>query len=1043
MNALALMATLGLDSSEYEKGLGESKKNANDFARSLKKILGGIAIGAALKKTLDGVVAITKAAVNAYKSYEQLAGGIETLFGNGGKTFDEFVKSASTSLYKMGQRGEDVKKLQEELIKNGYDIGESGADGIYGPKTQAAFDAYAKAGGQMVKDAYANMDKAQELVMKNADEAYMTAGLSANQYMETAMSFSASLLQSLSGDTEKAAEKTDLAIRDMSDNANKMGTDMGMIQSAYAGFAKQNYTMLDNLKLGYGGTKTEMERLLADAEKISGVKYDISSYADIIDAIHVVQENMGITGTTAKEAEHTIEGSLNSTKAAWENLMVAFGTGKDVKKAFANFTKSAKNVLKNVAPVVKNALTGIGEMVQELGPVIIEELPGLIEDLLPGLLTAVGSLLGALARSLPRLLGAVWNGAKTALNSFGAWLEEQSPILGGVFNGILETVDRISEDIESLLNGEKTLGEVISGWFEDAQKKIEEIDWEATGFFIKNKILGAVQWISNNLRGYFDDAVRKIKEIDWKQLGSDIWEFIKNGFTSVGKFLQDLFSDATDDGDWTVVADKIVEAIKAGIKAAGDFISGIILPDDPDEDGIFEYAGKLLRKINDLIIQLIPQILDAGDQIIGAIAESLTNNIPFLEGHVETVKTVLKEIVKAMLAIKIASAAIKLGGGLVEGIGKAKGKLQEMFDIGSKVRKLFGGGGGAAAGGAAAGKTIVGGGKGLISKIGNGLTTLANSPAFAMWSTVLSASYIGSRLNDAIGIDRMFGKYNKVMESYDDIMSQKGGEGLEDMQAVFKQLGELDEDNYKDLPSTVEAIKNALTTKGLGEKLEELLPNNEFIQNLKDTLGEDFSWEKAIGLDSLSGVEWEQFVLDAFSDIGTAIQNGGEEGTTELQNDIDEVAVEGSKKLNHELVLAGKGAATMIATDLRNAINSVLPGGRLDSSFFSSLMSDEDPDYYHQGIWHASAMQNGEILRGMTPFGVDSKGRVHYGGEAGAEAVVGVSSLRQMVFDSAASAIRGLKLQVVLDSGVLVGEIAPAMNEELNDIATWAGGGRA
>lgn len=165
-----------------------------------------------------------------------------------------------------------------------------------------------------------------DTVQEYAANAYKTSGLSANDYMETATSFAASLLQSLGGDTEKAAQVTEMAINDMSDNANKMGTDMSAIQYAYQGFAKQNYTMLDNLKLGYGGTKKEMERLLADATKISGVKYDISNLNDVYQAIHVIQENLGITGTTALEAATTIQGSAAMMKAAWQNMLTPWRT---------------------------------------------------------------------------------------------------------------------------------------------------------------------------------------------------------------------------------------------------------------------------------------------------------------------------------------------------------------------------------------------------------------------------------------------------------------------------------------------------------------------------------------------------------------------------------------------------------------------------------------------------------------------------------------------------------------------------------------------
>ena len=248
MNLLDLYAKITMDTSGYEKSLDDASSKASDFASKLKSGLATAAkVGvAALSAAATGVAALTTASIDQYAEYEQLVGGVDTLF-----------KTAS--------------------------------------------------------------DKVQQY----ADKAYETAGMSANEYMNTVTSFSASLLQSLKGDTEAAAQKADQAITDMADNANKMGTSMEMIQNAYQGFAKQNYTMLDNLKLGYGGTKEEMQRLLKDAEKLSGVKYDLSSYADIVDAIHVVQTEMGITGTTAREASTTIQGSVASMKGAWKNLVTA------------------------------------------------------------------------------------------------------------------------------------------------------------------------------------------------------------------------------------------------------------------------------------------------------------------------------------------------------------------------------------------------------------------------------------------------------------------------------------------------------------------------------------------------------------------------------------------------------------------------------------------------------------------------------------------------------------------------------------------------
>lgn len=222
---------------------------------------------------------------------------------------------------------------------------------------------------------------AADAVIASADRAYQTAGMSANDYMSTVTSFSASLLQSLGGNTEEAAKVADMAIIDMADNANKMGTSMDMIQNAYQGFAKQNYTMLDNLKLGYGGTKTEMERLLADAEKLTGVKYDINNLNDVYQAIHAVQEEMGITGTTAKEAASTLEGSMASAKAAWDNFMNGSGDADQLADAFAT---AADNIVKNLAEIIPR----FAETLPALGGAIIAQIPGLVAAIVPAVLSA-------------------------------------------------------------------------------------------------------------------------------------------------------------------------------------------------------------------------------------------------------------------------------------------------------------------------------------------------------------------------------------------------------------------------------------------------------------------------------------------------------------------------------------------------------------------------------------------------------------------------------------------------------------------------------
>lgn len=237
---------------------------------------------------------------------------------------------------------------------------------------KAALDAYAKyeqlEGG--VKKLFG--EEGSEYIMKYAQNAYKTAGISANEYMEQATSFSASLIKSLNGDTVKAAQITDMAIQDMADNANVFGSDMASIQQAYQGFAKGQYTLLDNLKLGYGGTKTEMERLLEDAEKLSGQEYDISNLNDVYEAIHVIQQEMEITGTTAREAASTIEGSTAQMKASWQNLLTAIGRGKGVEEAVDNFIKSLGTVAKNVGPVAVRIMQALALALVKAGFYLVQ-----------------------------------------------------------------------------------------------------------------------------------------------------------------------------------------------------------------------------------------------------------------------------------------------------------------------------------------------------------------------------------------------------------------------------------------------------------------------------------------------------------------------------------------------------------------------------------------------------------------------------------------------------------------------------------------------
>lgn len=370
MNLLDLFVKISVDTSEVDKNLGDTKEKALSFGDVLKANIAGQAIVAGVKAVAGAVKNIGEAAIQSYGEYEQLVGGVETLFKS----------SADT-------------------------------------------------------------------VMQYAANAYKTAGMSANEYMDTVTSFSASLLQSLGGDTDKAAQKADQAITDMADNANKMGTGMEMIQNAYQGFAKQNYTMLDNLKLGYGGTKEEMERLLADAEKLSGQKFDISSYSDIVDAIHVVQTEMGITGTTAAEAASTIEGSGGSAKAAWANLITGIADDNaDLDTLIGNFVSSVETAAGNIIPRVSAILGGISQLVTSASTTIIPMVITTITDNLPSLLQAAAALVGALGQGIIDSLPAITQAAIDILFFLSNGLIENLPTL---IDGIVQVTMTIVQMLTS------------------------------------------------------------------------------------------------------------------------------------------------------------------------------------------------------------------------------------------------------------------------------------------------------------------------------------------------------------------------------------------------------------------------------------------------------------------------------------------------------------------------------------------------------------------------------------------------------------------
>lgn len=377
------------------EAVNNEMKNTSIVSRFGGALKSGLAVAAkaaaaATAAAAGAVVVLTKSAVENYGEYEQLVGGVETLFKDSAGTVQEY-----------------------------------------------------------------------------ANNAYKTAGLSANAYMETVTSFSASLLQSMGNDTEAAAKKADQALTDMSDNANKMGTDMQSIQNAYQGFAKQNYTMLDNLKLGYGGTKEEMQRLIDDANALNAAQgnytnYTIESYADIVDAIHTVQTEMGITGTTALEASTTIEGSVSAMKAAWSNFVTGLGNDNaNISELSAQLIESVGTVAENVLPVVETVLKNIAVAVQEDGPAMIEKFVSYAIEKLPEVISLglqmVISLVKGIAQNIPQIVTSVLNMMATIVQTIWDALpdivEVGKNIVMGLWEGIKAMASWIGEKISGFVGG--------------------------------------------------------------------------------------------------------------------------------------------------------------------------------------------------------------------------------------------------------------------------------------------------------------------------------------------------------------------------------------------------------------------------------------------------------------------------------------------------------------------------------------------------------------------------------------------------------------
>lgn len=573
------------DDSPFQKVLGKIGSAVNTAVKA-----SAAAVGAASA----GVAALGTACINAYADYEQLVGGVETLFKDSADTIQTY-----------------------------------------------------------------------------ADNAYKTAGLSANEYMETVTSFSASLLQSLDGDTEKAAAAADLAITDMADNANKMGTAMESIQNAYQGFAKQNYTMLDNLKLGYGGTKEEMQRLLADAEKLSGVKYDLSSYADIVEAIHVIQTEMGITGTTAKEASTTIQGSVASMKAAWANLMVGMADDtQNFDMLLSNFIESIGTVADNLLPRIGIVIEGMGKLVAGLAPEIASALPTLTNELLPNLVELGVQSISALVQGIQENGDSLAAGALSIVGTLAEGIAELLPMVADTAASLaVSLADGLTESLPNIIPvAIETISTLVENLTENANTVIEAgiqiILALGEGLIAAlPQLIETVPQIVINIANVINDNAPKLIDTALyliTRLAVGLVQAIPTLVVNIPKIIEAIVA-AFMAFQWLNLGKQLIDGIKNGIKSAGESMS----------TAAKETFSKFKAKITGS--EVATELKSIGKYIIDGIVGGIKNSLSKIANVAGKIKDTLLSKLKGLFKIASPSKLMKEEVGAYIGEGIAVG----------------------------------------------------------------------------------------------------------------------------------------------------------------------------------------------------------------------------------------------------------------------------------------------------------------------------------------------------------------------------------
>lgn len=700
MDLLDLMVKIGVDD--------EASARVDDVAGGIEGKLGAVAgkaaslVAAGVTAVAAGVAAVTGMSVNAYAAYEQNVGGIQKIFGNMGKSLEDYAAMT-------GQTVEQCSGKWQQL------------------------------------------EQAQTTVLANADAAYKTAGLSANQYMEQVTGFSAALVSSLGGDTVKAAEYANTAMVDMSDNANTFGTAMEDLQNAYQGFAKQNYTMLDNLKLGYGGTKEEMQRLVSDAHAVnSAVDESSLSFDNVVLAIHTMQEQMQIAGTTSREAATTIEGSCNMAKAAWENWVTELGKddadmGKLTSELVESVETAASNIVPRVATIVSTAVEQLPGVIATLAPVAGEAFASIADSAMSALSGAFGGLGEIGAQVGPVLYDGIVNGlsflsgaAADIMTQLGGYLSENLPfimeqglnILTGLSESLAENVGVLAEGAANLIVGLAqgiadslpTIIEQAPVIVQDLANAINDNAPTLLGAGIQAIVtlaLGIVQAIPTliaNIPAIFSAFVSAWSALDWLSLGRNAITFLGNGITGMAGFVSTCGSNIVSAirGAIQNLPSTLASIGRNGISSLGSAIRGAV-------GFVTSAAASIGSSIMGALSSIPGRVASIGSQIVQGIANGISGAAGVVVskitgvvgGAIDAAKNLLgihspSRVFRKMFGYVMQGAALGIDDTADEPVKSMEGAIRRVERAASFDATVTGGGAyGATASGAAG---IAGGG---------------------------------------------------------------------------------------------------------------------------------------------------------------------------------------------------------------------------------------------------------------------------------------------------------------------------------------------